>query len=178
MESLPDVLRPSNLASLHSDDAFVFFGRASPLSNHHHSPFNIEGLPFKFMEQYLAWHRAKLTDLQDYIDKALQKADPLVYKTILNELHSTNAEEWNSDLADTALVGLRAKFNQDPPLVLHLGNTHPKKLGGASQNRRWGVGFTLIHPDVLNVDKWLPKGNLLGETLSVVCAELIAEKNA
>lgn len=130
------------------------------------------------MEQYLAWRRANLADRQDLIDKALQKADPLVYKKILNDLHSTKSDEWNKDLPDTALVGLRAKFRQNPPLAHFLCNTFPKKLGEASPNKRWGVGFTLIHTDVLNTDKWQPEGNLLGETLSIVLAELMEEKNA
>lgn len=115
LESLPDVLRPSNMAMQQSDNTLVFFGRASPLSNHHFSPFIIEDIPFQCMEQYLAWRRAKLADRQDLIDKALLKADPLVYKSILNDLHSVKADEWNEDLLDTALVGLRAKFRQNPP---------------------------------------------------------------
>lgn len=177
LESLPDILRPSSLACLQSDNAFVFFGRASPFSNHHHSPFTIDDHLFQCMEQYLAWRRAKLADRQDLVDKALQKADPLVHKTILNDLHSTNAEEWNNDLPDTALVGLRAKFRQNPPLAHYLCNTFPKKLGEASPNKRWGVGFSLIQPEVLNLDKWQQGGNLLGETLMVVREELIDEKN-
>lgn len=36
----------------------------------------------------------------------------------------------------------------------------------------------MIQPDVLNAEKWLPNGNLLGKTLMVVREELIAEKNA
>lgn len=177
LETLPDILRPSNLASLQSDKVYVFFRRASPLSNHHHSPFIIDGLSFQCMEQYLAWRRAKLADRQDYIDQALQKADPLVYKAILNDLRPINPEEWNNDLPDTALVGLRAKFAQNPPLAHFLCNTFPKKLGEASPNKKWGVGFHLLHSDVLNSDKWLQGGNLLGETLMVVRDELIAEKN-
>lgn len=179
LESLPDVLRPSHMAMQQSDNTLVFFGRASPLSNHHFSPFIIEDIPFQCMEQYLAWRRAKLADKQDLIDKALLKADPLVYKSILTDLHSVKAEEWSEDLPDTALVGIRAKFRQNPPPLAHfLANTYPKKLGEASPNKRWGVGFTLIHPDVLNSEKWIPNGNLLGETLMVVREELISEKNA
>lgn len=177
LENLPDVLRPSNLASRQSESVYVFFGRASPFSNHHHSPFTIEDISFQCMEQYLAWRRAKLADRQDLVDKSLQKADPLVYKSILNSLHSANIEEWHKDLPDTALVGLRAKFGQNPPLGLFLCNTHPKMLGEASQNKRWGVGFTLIQSEVLDMQKWLPEGNLLGKTLMFVREELIAEKN-
>lgn len=178
LESLPEVLRPSNLATLRSDTAVVFFGRASPLSNHHFSPFMLEGHKFEYMEQYLAWRRASLSGIQATIKKTLTKGDALFFKGILNDLASNSIEEWNSQVAGIAEAGLRAKFQQNPALARFLCDTSPKQLGEASQNKRWGIGLTLIHPDVLKTEKCSKEGNLLGRKLMKVREELLVLKNA
>lgn len=178
LESLPDVLRPSNLATLQSEEAVAFFGRFSPLSNHHPSPFQVDGRSFTCMEQFLAWSRASLSEDQGLISKALSKADPIVYKGILNDLHNCKPEEWRENLGKTALSGLTAKFQHNPHLAHFLCSTHPKTIGEASLNKTWGIGLTLAHPDVLQYKKWPKNGNLLGRTLMLVRDELLIIKNA
>lgn len=177
LESLPDVLKPSSLATLQSEDAVAFFGRFSPLSNHHPSPFVINGKHFTCMEQFLAWSRASLAEDQDLISKALSKADPVIYKGILNDLRNNKPEEWKEQIDNTALLGLRAKFQQNPSLAHFLCSTHPKVVGEASLNKTWGTGFTLTHHDVLQHQKWPKQGNLLGRSLMVIREELMITKN-
>lgn len=177
LELLPDVLRPSNMATLQSDTTVAFFGRFSPLSNHHPSPFSLDDRQFTCMEQFLAWSRATLAGDQSLISRALSKADPVVYKGILNDLHNTMPEEWKGQLDDTVLRGLRAKFQCNPALAHFLCSTHPKVIGEASLSKRWGIGFTLSHQEVLQSEKWLPEGNLLGRSLMVVRDELLLNKN-
>lgn len=146
LESLPDVLRPSCLATRQSENVLVFFGRFSPLSNHHPSPFHLNDLPFTCMEQYLAWNRAALAEDQALISKALSKADPIVYKGILNDLRNNKPEEWKQQVDSIALLGLKAKFQQNPALAHFLCSSHPKLLGEASPNKVWGIGFTFRCP--------------------------------
>lgn len=178
LESLPDVLRPSNLATLQSEKAVAFFGRFSPLSNHHPSPFYLENNHFSCMEQFLAWRRATLAGDQSLISKALSKADPVVYKGVLTKQRNSNSDEWSQQLEKIATDGLRAKFQQNPTLAHFLCLTYPKLIGEASLSKRWGTGFPLSHPDVLQSEKWPIKGNLLGRTLVTIRDELIALKNA
>lgn len=178
LESLPDVLRPSNLAIMQSDNVLVFFGRFTPLSNHHPSPFHLNGQLFTCMEQFLAWNRASLAEDQELISKALSKADPIVYKGILNDLRDNKPEEWKRQVENFALLGLMAKFQQNPPLAHFLCSTHPKTLGEASPSKTWGIGLILTHPDVLQTDKWSERGNLLGKSLMTVREELMITKNA
>lgn len=178
LETLPDVLRPSNLATLQSEKAVAFFGRFSPLSNHHPSPFQLDGLRFSCMEQFLAWSRATLAGDGSLVTKALAEADPVVYKGILTDLRNNKPEEWSKQLDSIALKGLRAKFHQNPPLAHFLCSTHPKIIGEASLNKRWGTGFTLTHPSVLQSEEWPAKGNLLGKSLMIIREELVVSKNA
>lgn len=186
LESLPEVLRPSSLAMRQSDRALIFFGRFSPLSNHHPSPFMLDDIRFSCMEQYIAWSRASHAGNDKLTAKALKQADPVFYKGILNELKLNNtndanktkiADQWYDQLDDTVGRGLRAKFQQNPALARFLCETHPRALGEACPDTRWGVGFILTHPEALNVEQWPAEGNVMGRQLSTIRDELLANKN-
>lgn len=168
MEALPPALQPSNMATRHSEAVIVFFGRASPLSNHHPSPFQLEGHSFSTMEQFLAWKRATISGKKGLINRALSSTNPVVCKGILNELRNDNVPKWEEALDSVVIGGLTAKFEQNMELAQFLIDTHPKTLGEASLNKRWGIGLPLYSPDVFDTSKWVVGGNLLGNKLSQV----------
>lgn len=174
-DKLPAALRPASMATVSSESVVVFFGKASPLSNHHPSTFHAEGHRFESVEQYLAWHRAKIAGREKLITKALKTTNPAACKGILNELKNTNSAQWQQSIHEIIISGLRAKFSQNPSLAEFLRNTHPKTLGEASTNPRWGIGLPLNNPNVLDTSKWLPEGNLLGKSLSTIREELVQE---
>lgn len=187
LENLPEVLRPSNLAMMQSDNALIFFGRFSPLSNHHQATFTVNATKFSCMEQYIAWSRATHAGRANLVAKALKPADPIIYKGILNELKANKsnditkaqiAQQWYEQLDGVVNQGLRAKFQQNPTLARFLCSTFPKALGEACPDTRWGIGFTLTDPDALNTNKWPADGNVMGKQLSLIRDELIANKNA
>lgn len=168
LETLPPALHPANLATLHSDQAVIFFGRASPLSNHHPSPFDLEGHRFNSMEQFLAWRRARISGKKALINRALATTNPVICKGILNELRDDSADKWNEILEEIVISGLTAKFTQNPQLAQFLVDTYPKALGEASLNTRWGIGLPLNSPEALDMSKWVEGGNLLGKMLTQV----------
>lgn len=187
LEQLPDILRPSSLAMMQSERAVIFFGRFSPLSNHYQAPFMINGSSFSCMEQYIAWKRATHTGNDKMASKALKQADPIFYKGILNDLKANTsndankartADQWYNQLDEVVGQGLRAKFQQNPTLAHFLCKTHPKALGEACLDTRWGIGFTLTDPNALDTEKWPTEGNVMGRQLSAIRDELLANKNA
>lgn len=171
LEQLPKPIRPSSLASKTSESVHIFFTRHSILSNHHPARFTIKGIHYANMEHYLAHQRATFSGDKDIIQRALEASDPLVAKAILNQLKKDRTQEWQERLDKILLVGLRGKFGQNPNLLKFLLDTQNLKLGEASQDPRWGIGFSLDDPTALDPDKWLPTGNLLGRTLSRVREE-------
>lgn len=172
LESLPFSLRPQSMATRQSETVVVFFGRASPLSNHHPSPFQLEGHKFSTMEQFLAWRRAKLSGKKALINRALSSNNPVVCKGILNELRNDNTAKWDEILDEVVLSGLKAKFSQNPNLAQFLIATYPKTLGEASLNKKWGIGLPLNSQEALDMSKWGEGGNLLGKKLSQIREEL------
>lgn len=168
MESLPPALHPASLATRQDGAVVVFFGKASPLSNHHPSEFQLEGHLFSTMEQFLAWRRAKVSGKKALINRALASTNPVVCKGILNELREDKKAKWEEILDEVVTCGLRAKFEQNPELAQFLLDTYPKTLGEASLNKRWGIGLPLNSPNAFDTTKWAKEGNLLGKKLSEV----------
>lgn len=173
LEKLPIQIRPSTLSSPKSDTAMVFFTHHSFMSNHHASTFNIADHTFHSMEHYLAVKRASLSSDPAILDKARKVKDPMQAKHILHSLKEDHPDEWCDIVATTAMEGLRAKFSQNKLLADKLCNTFPLVLGEASKNERWGIGMDLNDPNVLDQEKWLPSGNLLGRSLMEVRQELL-----
>lgn len=173
LESLPYQLRPSTLASRSSDKAIVFFSKHCFMSNHFPADFCVQGLKFHNVEQFLAYKRSTLSGQQQLIQKALHTVNPVEAKAILNILKEDHVQEWSESRAQWALEGLRAKFNQNAKLAEKLCKTKNLKLGEASRNQTWAIGMDLDNPHVLDVSKWLPKGNLLGRSLMEIRAELL-----
>lgn len=91
-------------------------------------------------------------------------------------LHGDHQQEWDRELEQTALEGLRAKFSKNQTLYDHLCATRNLILGEASPNATWGIGMDINNKEVLDQSKWLPKGNLLGRTLMTLRAEFLKKK--
>lgn len=172
LESLPTPLRPSIISNPKSEDAIVFFTKYSVLSNHHHSPFTLKGEQFQNMEQFLATKKALLSGKEDLIRRAAQASDPKIAKAILHSLREDHVPEWDQQVEEVIVEGLRAKFSQNQPMLSFLKGTAQLQIGEASTNPRWGIGLDLDNPDVLDTTKWNPSGNLLGRSLMRIRAEL------
>lgn len=172
LELLPPPLRPSSLAVREADDAMIFFSKSCFLSNHFPATFNLEGYAFQNMEHYLAFQRAKLSQRDDIIERALEAKDPVQAKSILNLLRDDHLEEWKAIRQEVALTGLRAKFKQNQHLADSLKDTSGLRLGEASKNSCWGIGFTLEDPQALDTSQWNETGNLLGNSLMQVRTEI------
>lgn len=175
LEKLPNQLKPSTLAAPSSGTTLAFFSRNSFLSNHYQSKFTIDGRIFHSMEQYLALQRAVLSGDNAMIKKARKAREPLQAKYILNSLKNDHQEEWERMVEEITLEGLRGKFSQDQELKSYLCSTHPLSLGEASTNPVWGIGMDLNDKEVLNQDKWIKGGNLLGRCLMEIRAEIMTE---
>lgn len=173
LESLPEQLRPSTLATKKSDTHLVFFSKHTAFSNHFPSQFTLDNQQFGSMEHFLAFKRAELSGKEDLIQRAKNVKDPVQAKHILNILHNDQQERWTANVEELVMEGLRAKFLQNPHLCEYLTRTGNLTLGEASTNPRWGIGMDLNNPEVLNDTKWLEAGNLLGRSLMNLRKELL-----
>lgn len=172
LESLPKPIRPSSIATRESEKTLVFFTSHSFLSNHHPSSFTIQGRKFANVEHYLAFKKAQISTQADVIQRASNATDPLEAKYILHLLKKDHTQEWDENINNIIIEGLRAKFTQNKSLLDKLRATQNKVLGEASTNPKWGIGMTLEDENVLDQDKWDKNGNLLGKALMEIRTEL------
>lgn len=173
LEHLPDDLKPSRSTTPQNEHAVVFFGRSSPLSNHHLCNIIIAGRSFTCVEHFLAWQRANIAKDHPSADDVLHMKDPSEHKRTLNALRDKNPDQWEETVENVLLVALRAKFQQNDSLKKFLCNTHPRRIGEASLNTKWGIGMSLTCDDVLDTTKWNVEGNRLGKALEKVRGELL-----
>lgn len=178
LERLPEPLRPSTLATPKSDKAIVFFSRHSVFSNHYYSRFSIRGVTFSNVEQYLAYRKALFMDQDRLASNALNSDNPADAKSILNKLKSRTPTEWYQQVPEILAEGLREKFRQNQYIFEILISSRGLEIGEASRDTMWGVGMPLTDPQVLDVSKWHPKGNLLGRTLMKVREEFRAQASS
>ena len=96
--------------------------------------------------------------------------DPILQKR-LGRYVKGKEDIWMTHAKDVMLPAIRAKFEQNPALQKYLISTGDKILGEASQDRFWGIGYSLGKPEVLDHHIWQGK-NILGEMLMTVREEL------
>lgn len=173
MKCLPPELHPQSVYSPRSSESVVFFTKHSPLSNHHPSQFTVDGMTFTCVEQYLALAKASLAENETLAKRAMDVKEPAGHKNILNLLRKDVQKKWAEQAPSIILPAIRAKFQQNDHLAQFLIDTYPLAIGEASRDTLWGVGMQLENKDVLDTGKWELNGNLLGNTLAQVRAELI-----
>lgn len=129
------------------------------------------------MEQYLAYKKAETLGNRGLMDKARKAHSPVQAKFILNQLRNEDQKNWDDQVENITIEGLKAKFQQNSDMFTFLYNTNDLKLGEASKNQRWGIGFELSDENVLDHTKWSVTGNLLGRALMKVREELCAPRS-
>ena len=165
LHKLPEDIAPYKANQKSNHKCLIFHGQHTPLSNFHHSPFNIEGTKFTSSEQYIQYKKA--CHFHDYTtaEKIKQSNTPIDAKTLSRNIENYDREAWQTVCKDACSPGIRAKFNQNPLLHQFLLATKPLKLAECTYDKLWGNGLSLTDPGALDSSNWCGR-NLLGEILS------------
>lgn len=152
---------------------FEFFFRSdNPFSQWYLSNFEIDGVKYSCMEQYMMAEKARL--FKDYdIEKEIMKA------TIQKDMKGLGrlVKGFDNDIWDKHKVGIiikgnLAKFSQNKVLLKKLLSTGSKILVEASPwDKIWGIGLSADNISNKNPNSWRGK-NLLGFALMEVRKEL------
>lgn len=163
--SLPVDLRPAHISSPRNGIALAFYSSCSPLSNHYKVNFELDGLTFSSMEQYLARARALMAKDLRMAKKIMLTDDPVRHKGFLHSMKEDGKNDmWQTAISTWLDPGLEAKFRQNGQERDFLLATNDLQLGEASKDVFWGIGMDLSHPNLLRPEHWAP-GNTLGRAL-------------
>ncbi|MBE6495906.1 MAG: NADAR family protein [Methanobrevibacter thaueri] len=142
------------------------------LSNWHLSRFEVDGIEYSSMEQYMMHQKAIYFKDDAIADEIMDTDDPRVIKELGRKVSNFNSSYWNGIRQIVVYRGLYAKFSQNDELAEKLKSTGDAVLAECSYGDRiWAIGISMDDDDRFDISKW--KGqNLLGYALMMVREQL------
>ena len=142
------------------------------LSNWYLSDFELEGIRFSSLEQYMMYQKAKCFNDEEIMERILETDDPSTIKALGRKVSNFNSSHWNGVRQIIVYEGLMAKFSQNEDLKQRLLETGDSVLAEcAVSDRIWGIGLSM-DDDISDISKWRGQ-NLLGYALMMVREHLI-----
>ena len=161
-------------------DAVFFHKPEEPdgyLSNWYISPFDLDGIHYTSMEQYIMYQKCIVFGDKKSADAVLATNDTGKQQEIGRNAAGYIGKVWEGMRQVVALRGLYAKFSQNTELCQKLMDTGDAYLVEcARKDVTWACGRTLDSDEKHYADKWLGQ-NILGFALMEVRAGLRAHKS-
>ena len=143
------------------------------LGNWYMSYFELDGIRFSSMEQYMMYKKAVCFQDQDIAQRILATDDVAEIKSLGRVVSGYDDHYWNGVRQVVVYDGLIAKFSQNEDLKGALIGTGESLLAEcAVKDRIWGIGLSMDDPDRFDPSKWEGQ-NLLGYALMMVRDKLI-----
>ena len=141
-------------------------------SNWYPRRFEVDGLWYLHVEQYMMAQKAKLFDDMRLYEEIMQTEDPARCKKLGRLVSSFDPAVWNTVKYDIVKTANRAKFEQNPDLKEALLKTGNAVFAEASPyDSIWGIGITASEAAKMDPSEW-PGQNLLGKILAELREEL------
>lgn len=138
------------------------------LSNWYLSDFEIDGITFSSMEQFMMYEKAITFNDRNIAEKILQTNDVAYIKKLGRMVKGFNENYWNGIRQIIVFEGLYAKFSQNDILKKQLKATNDSILAEcAVKDKIWGIGLSMKDQNRLEISKWNGQ-NLLGYSLMMV----------
>ena len=164
---IPDMLRIGN----QEVDAVFFHKPEEPngyLSNWYPSPFDLDGIHFSSVEQYIMYRKCKLFGDDAAAAKVLATDDTAQQQAIGRKCAGYIDSVWAGTRQIVAWEGLNAKFRQNDDLRQKLLSTGDAFLVEcAVSDKIWACGVDLYDEKRKDASNWLGR-NILGFTLMEV----------
>lgn len=150
-------------------------GNNGYLSNDFVCDFDVNGVTFKTMTQYLGYSKAMLFKDKASADRILATNDCDTIRLLENGISGYNENIWVQNRETILYNGLKAKFSQDLILRGKLVATGMEQIGKTGLNDRvWGINLAANDPKRQNKANWRGM-NLLGKNLMRLRIELKRE---
>lgn len=138
------------------------------LSNWYLSDFNINGIKYSSMEQYMMHQKALVFQDKEIAQKILETSNVGKIKKLGREVKNYDDIVWNGMRQVIVYQGLLEKFRQNEELKEKLLATEQNILAEcAVQDKIWGIGLSMKDEKRFYMEKWQGQ-NLLGFSLMCV----------
>lgn len=143
------------------------------LSNWYLSEFNINGIQYSSMEQYMMYQKALLFNDSDIAGQILGTSNVGKIKALGRAVKNYNELMWSGQRQIIVYNGLLEKFRQNDALKEQLLATGQSILAEcAVQDRIWGIGLSMKDDKRFDMNEWQGQ-NLLG--FSLMCVRAVIE---
>lgn len=140
---------------------YVFFW-SGPFSQWYKTNIVEGDITFNCAEQSMMYHKAKVFNDNEAMEKILETSNPRKHKAIGRTIVGYSDAIWDEKKLEIVANGNYLKFIQNPDLRKMLLDTGDKIIVEASPvDRIWGVGLAEDDPRIVDESKWLGQ-NLLG----------------
>jgi ribA/ribD-fused uncharacterized protein len=134
---------------------YIYYRRHC-FNNWHYSNFVFEGIQFDCSEQYLMWAKAIFFGDTETAVLILAAQCPLEAKERGDKIKGVDESIWSRECVSLAVMGLCAKFSQNPRMKKELLDTQSKIIVEANPHDRiWGVGLEEHDDKIWDKDQWL-----------------------
>lgn len=138
------------------------------LSNWYMSCFQVDGIKYSSMEQYMMYQKAACFQDEVIAGQILATNDVMHIKELGRRVSGYDDNHWNGVRQVVVYEGLLAKFSQNEDLKNLLKSTGNAILVEcAVKDRIWGIGLAMNNADRFDRTKWQGQ-NLLGYALMMV----------
>ena len=142
------------------------------LSNWYRSDFEVDGVRYSSLEQYMMHMKALLFGDLETAGKIMAADDPSEIKALGRAVTPFDSTVWAGRAQVIVYRGLLAKFGQDRRLARMLEGTRDAMLGECARGDRiWACGRAMDDPRRRDISQWDGK-NLLGFALMEVREQL------
>ena len=160
LDKLPQSISPVSVSTKSNDDTVGFFGELCPFSNFYQVKFNHQGQNYHSSEQFIQYTKAKYCNDHETAERIINTRSALACKKLGYTVQNYNHQGWIDSLEALCTNGIRAKFEQNPPLLRALMNTGDKVIVESSKDDIWGTGVPLFRWDCLQEKLWMSRGKL------------------
>ena len=144
MDKLPQAISPINVSTKSDDKVVSFFGELCPFSIFHPANFIDKGQSYHSSEQFIQHTKAQCCNDQETAQWILNTQSALACKQLGYLVKNFNQQNWVDSIETLCKDSIRAKFEQNPPLLRALLNTGDKIIVESSKDDVWGTGIPLF----------------------------------
>lgn len=138
------------------------------LSNWYPSKFEVDGITFTSMEQYMMYKKAIYFKDEEIAQKMLATNSPEEIKALGRLVKNFDGRLWKGICQMVVYEGLKQKFLQNEDLMVELLATKDAILAECARTDDiWGIGLGMDDPRRLDIKEWNGQ-NLLGFALMMV----------
>lgn len=169
LHTLPDGLRPEQVATRTLDDTTLFFRKDSPFSNFHPAVFTADGITYNCCEQYYQAKKAEFFSDDGKHQEIMKETDPRRMWAAGRKIKDYDEQKWHSEAALKVMEkGVMIKFQQNDQLRTALLRTGETRMVECNpKDFFWGSGLSIFHPHATDPSQWKGK-NKLGDILQYV----------